>query len=188
MTGGLLVELRSATRDAHDRLERRLDVPSRCRTPGQYTALLAGFRAVYAPLEQALDASALTATAVPDWPQRRKAGWLVADLRDLGATTPPLPAGPAPRCAAEVVGAVYVMEGATLGGAVVVRALRAAFREPPPHRFFASYGAGRGAMWAAFRRSVERLDVDPAPAVDAALRTFAAVERACLPPAAGTAA
>ncbi len=184
----LLVELRAATRVAHERLESRLDVLSRCRTTTQYAALLAGFRSVYAPLEQALDASPLTTTAVPDWAQRRKTGWLEADLRDLGAAAPPLPTGTAPRSTAEVVGAVYVMEGATLGGALVVRSLRSAFAEPPPHRFFDSYGARRGAMWAAFRRCAEGLAVDPAPAVDAALRTFAAVEAACLDPATGTAA
>jgi heme oxygenase len=188
VTAGLLAELRTATRAAHDRLESRLDVLSRCRTTTEYAALLAGFRSVYAPLEQALDRSPLTTAAVPDWPQRRKTGWLDADLRELGAPTPVLPAGPAPASEAEVLGAVYVMEGATLGGALVVRSLRAAFLDPPPHRFFASYGARRGAMWAAFRRSAERHRADPADAVESALRTFAAVERACVAPAAGTAA
>ena len=189
----LLLELRTATRAAHDRLENRLDVLSRCRTTTQYAALLAGFRSVYAPLEQALDASPLTTEAVPDWAHRRKTGWLEADLRELGAAAPALAAGSPPRSVGEVVGAVYVMEGATLGGALVVRSLRAAFPEPPPHRFFDSYGAQRGAMWAAFRRSADGLAVDAAPAVDAALRTFAAVEAACLPaaspePGTGTAA
>ena len=185
----LLAELRTATRAAHDRLESRLDVLAHCRTTTQYAALLAGFRSVYAPLEQALDASPLTTAAVPDWAQRRKTAWLDADLHELGALAPPVPAAAAPASRAEVLGAVYVMEGATLGGALVVRSLRSAFAAPPPHRFFDSYGTRRGAMWAAFRRSADGLAVAPAPAVAAALRTFAAVEAACLErPATGTAA
>jgi len=83
------------------------------------------------------------------------------------------------------VGTLYVLEGATLGGALVVRELERTFGSPPPHRFFASYGAARGAMWHAFRRHVEAIErrgVDRAAVVRAATDTFATVERACLQP------
>ena len=176
----LLVALRSGTREAHDRLETGLDVLERCRTPDAYAALLQSFRSLYAPLEQALARSSATPAVVPDFQRRRKTGWLDEDLAALGA---PLPADrpvPALDSAEDVAGACYVMEGATLGGALVVRALEHSADVPPPHRFFASYGDERGAMWAAFRRSLGGADLDPDRTVEAARSTFRCFEQACL--------
>lgn len=174
----LLLALRAGTRDAHRRLEDRLDVLERCRLPESYTALLQAFRSLHAPLEQALAASPLTAPVVPDWPRRRKTGWLDDDLRRLGAAPPADRRVPPLATAEDVAGACYVVEGATLGGALVVRALTDGAADPPPHRFFASYGAERGAMWARFRRQVSGLDLDEDRSVEAALHTFDCFERA----------
>ena len=173
-----MLALRSGTRDAHDRLEHEADVLDRCQVPEAYVALLQAFRSVYAPLERALSASPLTAPVVPDWPQRRKTSWLDADLRALGASAAADRPVPALDVAEDVAGACYVVEGATLGGALVVRALVAAPGEPPPHRFFSSYGEQRGAMWLRFRRRLAELELDPDRTVDAARRTFRAVEQA----------
>jgi heme oxygenase len=79
--------------------------------------------------------------------------------------------------AEDVVGTAYVLEGATLGGAVVVRQLPSAL----PRRFFTSYGDERGARWRAFRSDVEQLPLlDAGAAVAAAERTFGLFEQACL--------
>jgi heme oxygenase len=81
--------------------------------------------------------------------------------------------------AAEVLGVAYVVEGATLGGVVLLRSLEPAGL---PCRFFASYGARRGAMWQAFRRHAEAFEQrggDVARAVDAAQQTFRAFQAAC---------
>ena len=176
----LLQELRAATRDAHDRLEHGLDVPGRCRSPRAYGALLADFRSVYAPIEAALDRAPATLDAVPDWAQRRKTPWLDQDLDALARRPHPEVAVPDINTAEHVVGVLYVLEGATLGGALLVRDL-----QHLPHRFFASYGARRGAMWRSFRSSVDALEsrgADPAAVVQAARDTFATLERACLQP------
>ena len=175
----LLLALRSGTRDAHDRLESGLDVLERCRTPQTYAPLLQAFRSVYAPLERALAASPVTLPVVPDWAQRRKTGWLDEDLAALGAAPQPDAQVPPLRTAEDVAGTCYVMEGATIGGAHVVRVLADAPGQAPPHRFFASYGPHRGAMWAAFRRHLGAADLDQDRTVDAARRTFRSVERAC---------
>jgi len=184
----LLQELRAATRDVHDRLELDLDVLQRSRSAPSYAALLVGFRSVYRPLEQALTACAATLLTVPDWPQRHKCGWLDADLAALGVgRDEPAADVPAVRTAEDVAGTLYVMEGATLGGAVVVRELAAAFPVLPPHEFFSSYGASRGVRWRDFRRHVEALErrgADRDAVVAAATATFATLERACLQPAA----
>ena len=181
----LLQELRAATRPAHDRLELGLDVLERCRSGPSYAALLSGFRSVYRPLEQALEACPATRAAVPDWAQRAKSGWLDEDLAALGCAAEPAAAVPAVHAAEDVLGTLYVMEGATLGGALVLRELEQTFPVLPPSRFFASYGSRRGAMWHAFRGHVAALEQrggDPAAVVAAAAATFTAVEQACLQP------
>lgn len=180
----LLQELRAATRAAHDRLELGLDVLERSRSAQSYAGLLRGFRSVYRPLEQAVTDSAATAGAVPDWPLRHKTGWLDEDLAGLGVTAgEPAVHVPVLHTPEDVVGTLYVMEGATLGGALVVRELERVFPVPPPHRFFSSYGASRGAMWRDFRRHVEtfeRRGADPDAVVAAATATFATLERECM--------
>ena len=172
----LLTSLRRGTRDAHARVEDRVDVLRAGRAAETYAPVLQAFRSLYAPLEQALDRSPLTLAVVPDFGERRKTGWLDEDLAALGAPVPPdLPVPPL-RTVEDVAGACYVLEGATLGGAVVAREL-----PDVPHRFFASYGSRRGAMWASFRGHLRALDergVDEARTVASAQRTFGLFERA----------
>ena len=172
----LLLSLRSGTRDAHDRLEAGLDVLARSREPHTYVPLLQAFRSVYAPLERGLTASTAAAAVVPDLAARRKTGWLDEDLAALGA--PPLPDDDVPPLTTveDVAGTCYVLEGATLGGGVLTRSLA-----DVPHRFFASYGSRRGAMWSAFRGHLGALEVrgvETDRAVVAARRTFALFEQA----------
>ena len=178
----LLLALRRQTREAHERLESGLDVAGRCRTRHGYGQVLAGLRSAYAPLEAAVSASPAAASAVPDWADRRKTAWLDADL--AGLRVAPGPAADVPELDAveDVLGAVYVMEGATLGGALLVAQLQQVFADPPPHRFFSSYGERRGAMWHGFRVRAEALGeagADADQVVEAALRTFGVLEACC---------
>lgn len=178
---GLLLALRTGTRDLHDALEADLDVVDRAADPSEYAALLSAFRDVYAPLERALDASPATPTVLDDWPARRKTAWLDADLVALGAPRSDSPVQVELPSREDVVGSAYVMEGATLGGAVVLAGLQRRWGRPLPHRFFSSYGADRGRMWRSFRRQVEALDdVDVDACVAAARRTFDAFAERCL--------
>ena len=173
----LLKSLRAGTRDDHARVEDTVDVLRAGRCPATYAGVLQAFRSVYAPLERALDRSPLTLAVVPDIAERRKTAWLDADLAALGAPVLPDLEVAALTTVEQVAGACYVLEGATLGGAVVARAL-----PEVPHRFFTSYGSRRGAMWASFRGHLRELDergVDRERTVDAARRTFALFERAC---------
>ena len=50
------------------------------------------------------------------------------------------------------LGSLYVMEGSTLGGAVITKALRhAAWLPPGGFRYFNPYGAETGRMWRRFQ-------------------------------------
>lgn len=168
----LLQALRAGTADVHTALEARLDAPARAADLTAYGRLLSGFRAVHAPLERALADCTATAVALPDWAARVKTPWLDADLHALGLPVPPDAEVPRLVGAEDVVGTSYVLEGATLGGAVLLRGLP----DGVPRRFFTSYDERRGAMWHAFRRRVEALEpaLHTGSVVAAARRAFAA--------------
>ena len=151
MTVGVLARLRAETRPAHDRLEAEFDILAQCRTDAAYAALLALLHGVHSRLEPALDAVA--PAVLDDWPERRKLHLLEQDLRQLGVDPERLPAtGRLPQLTspARTLGVLYVVEGATLGGAVIARAAR-----PRPTRFLDAYGDRRAALWRGYRQQAQ---------------------------------
>jgi heme oxygenase len=60
---------------------------------------------------------------VPDWPERRRAELLRSDLRELGIDIPPPLPAPVLIGNAALLGALYVLEGSRLGGALLKRSL-----------------------------------------------------------------
>ncbi len=94
---------------------------------------------------------------------RRRLDLLAADLSSLGLSRDavaalPTCAAPELGSAAAAMGSLYVMEGSTLGGRVILRHVE-------PHlggggcSYFTGYGDGTAAMWRSF---VARLDQWPA--------------------------
>lgn len=112
--------LRRATAPAHDEVDAlfsRFDLGE----PAGYRAFLLAQAKAHLPVEAALDA-ADAERVIADWPQRRRAALLRADLADLDAAPEPGPA-PTPADAAEVAGMAYVIEGSRLGGALLRRSV-----------------------------------------------------------------
>jgi heme oxygenase len=113
--------LRTATADAHERVDAlfsRFDLSS----GDGYRLFLTAQAAAHLPVEAALDAAG-AALLMPDWPQRRRSHLLEADLAELGAATP-APVDPPSLAGPEaLIGALYVLEGSRLGGAVLKRGL-----------------------------------------------------------------
>ncbi|WP_260482163.1 biliverdin-producing heme oxygenase [Sphingomicrobium flavum] len=106
--------LKEQTAEAHERLDAHFgnyDLSN----PGEYAAFLTAHAAALLTVEQALD-DADAASLVPEWPQMRRSPYIRADLEKLGADVPPLPAFPALRGDADILGALYVLEGSRLGG------------------------------------------------------------------------
>ena len=122
---------------------------------------LARLHGFHVPLEATLFAAA--ATMLPeldDLSRRRKAHLLDADLAVLA--TMPSAAAPVPAVdsAAAVLGTLYVIEGATLGGRMLGRGVvpvlaAAGVQAPDGCRFLLAYEPLQGAMW---RRFVAVLD------------------------------
>jgi heme oxygenase len=111
--------LRTGTSDCHavvDRLFGRFDLSDR----GQYGAFLLAHARVIPAAEQALARGNITAL-LPDWADRRRSDLLAADLRKLGIRPPP-PLDVADFSSEdEIWGAVYVLEGSKLGGAILAK-------------------------------------------------------------------
>jgi heme oxygenase len=113
--------LREATAEAHERVD-RLFSGLRLNDPDDYRLFLLAQAAAHLPVEAALD-QAGAERHLPCWPERRRAALLRADLAEMGASEPAHFISPSFSSAAEILGAIYVLEGSRLGGAVLKRAL-----------------------------------------------------------------
>ncbi|RYY40433.1 MAG: biliverdin-producing heme oxygenase [Chitinophagaceae bacterium] len=165
------LRLKEDTRRVHETLEARLLPYLEAVTDADtYAHLLRAFHSYYAALEKAV-AKVLRPDALPDFTQRRKAEWLLLDLEALGRPTHDreLPASLLPAIDDEAAawGALYVLEGSTLGGRLICRMLD---KQLPgaPLRFFGGYGAQTGPYWMAFLGAFEK--AAPGLSYDAILR------------------
>lgn len=139
--------LKEATQAIHDRVEAQLSLREWCLSFLIYRSVLQAFYGFYAPLETAMAAGAAGTALATDVTARRKAHWLEQDLSALGinqtglASLPRCAALPPMRNEAELLGTLYVVEGATLGGRIVLQALRENLgdRAIACSRFFRSY-------------------------------------------------
>jgi heme oxygenase (biliverdin-IX-beta and delta-forming) len=195
----ILSRLRLETRGEHEAVEQVLDLMSPSLTREGYGQRLEHFYGFYAPLEQALQArrdgaaggageaalspgSKLALTA-----RLTKTAHLRQDLQRLGVITRDLPLCrdlPPLHLEAEVLGCLYVLEGATLGGRMITQHVQATFGITPATggSFFEGYGADTGKMW----QTMRQLLVSGAPDVQSedtmvanAIATFACLRRWC---------
>ncbi|ODN68930.1 biliverdin-producing heme oxygenase [Methylobrevis pamukkalensis] len=146
---GIRDRLRAETATLHDRTETVFASFDLARAD-HYRRYLAAQSAVFAPLEQALDDR--FGSMLADWPRRRRAAALAADLEDLDAAPPPPVIDTAGWSEAEAWGALYVMEGSRLGGVLLGRQI-AADQPGAPIRFLSQAAPGR--FWAEFLRCLE---------------------------------
>jgi heme oxygenase len=141
--------LKAATAAQHARLERRVDITSRLGSRSAYRELLERLYGFYRPLEAVLEPFELPVTP--------KLPLLVADIVEMDGVVVGLPiAGriPAVRSLREALGVLYVLEGATLGGAVIARMARRELGVSAS--FFGVYGSDVARHWRAFGAVVER--------------------------------
>jgi len=180
---GLRTRLRTETAPAHARVEAAADLRALERSPAAYARFLTVLHTVYGPLEQRLESFAGWDELGLRLEPRRKAPLLAADLAALPSSAT---AGtvdldlPLPESFGESLGALYVLEGSTLGARVIARRLAAAPR-PLPTRFVQAYGPRTGAMWRAFLHALHRHEArggDGDEVVRGAEGAFAGLERA----------
>jgi heme oxygenase len=198
-TPEILSRLRAATREFHHDTERALDLPASIGGKADYVRLLQALWTFYDALETRLEAIDGLDGALPDWPERRKSQLLAADLANLGAEPPRANGTTSAALAgladlndlAAAFGALYVVEGATLGGAVVGPRIQATLAGAGgAFAFYGCYGARIGPRWrtfvAALSREASSSAAAPGAIVSGACRTFEVflehVSRECVPP------
>jgi heme oxygenase len=174
--GTARLKLRDATASDHAAVDSAYAAFELSRPPA-YRAFLEAQYACVLPLESALtDAGA--GRLFESWPASRRAGLIAADLAEMGAPRrcAPEPAFmPILRETADVLGALYVLEGSRFGGAVLARRLR----QGMPARFLSD--ASDPHIWRSLITLMDRhLSSESAfaAALVAARAVFAAFERA----------
>ncbi|WP_194791087.1 biliverdin-producing heme oxygenase [Pseudomonas sp. UFMG81] len=176
----LLLALREGTHASHKRLEQRLPFFSEHFDLNAYRQLLAAYLGFHAPLELALADHQPT--------QRHKAPALRHDLRALGLSDAELAA--LPLCGtlpaiddeASALGVMYVLEGSTLGGQVLKRAMaeRLGIDSDSGAAFLDVYGPLTGAHWRSFLDRLAQAALGTAAearTVQAAISTFDCFEQ-----------
>lgn len=169
--------LKQETEGQHARLDTALSALNLAEA-SDYGRFLRLHAAVLPPLEQQLEQAGVAAL-VADWPRRRRRALLAADLSVLRLSVP-TPVDMAPLSGAdEMLGALYVLEGARLGHAMLLRHLPVDAPTRAATAFLA-HGAGER-LWGGFLAILairEGIGADRARMVAAAHRTFAAYEQA----------
>ena len=161
-------ELRAATAADHERVDRLFSMLDLTRE-SDYRLFLTAQAAAHLPVEDTLEAAGAHAL-LADWPERRRAHLLKADLADLGTQVPPPQEPPALPDPASIFGAIYVLEGSRLGGALLKRGLPAGL----PKRFLDSEQAP--GAWRKLLAKLEESLYEPA-LVEAASQTAREVFR-----------
>ena len=161
--------LRRATHGAHVRLNHHPLLAGLTR-PGYsldtYRQVLCRYAHGYAALEARILDWLGRHPGVFDYGPRRKLGWLEQDLAWFGdAPLAQAPAGavcPRVDSLGELLGVLYPLEGATLGGQVISPHLERNLGLTPGAgaRFFAAYGAGTPARWHEFLAFLGRHTAD----------------------------
>jgi len=153
----LFERLRLETRDLHQLMERQLPVFSPGFTLEEYRRLLVRYAGFYAPVEEKLTALRTAGLLVFD-DTRRKHALLLRDLERLGGNRNPIwcQTVPALQSVCQGIGCMYVLEGSTLGGQIILRHLKEALGVTADSggAFFASYGSELGRRWKEFREAI----------------------------------
>lgn len=161
-----LSRLRAATSGLHLDVERRLDLlgqlssaPARRRIVERFYGLHAGAELVLWPR--------LAGVAGLDLEARRRTDWLRRDLVSLGSSAigAPVCRLAPPASTAEALGFFYVLEGSTLGGKIIRRAVEVAGADMTGLGFLNPYGAAVGERWRALTAVIER-QAAGRPAID----------------------
>jgi len=162
-TSQIMAYLRSATREEHESVEKRVDIESCSDDPVYYRLILQRFLGFFQPVERALLELDGLADCLPDLTSRLRTGLLTYDLQVLGLSTqnvldlPRCSQRPEIRSIGQAMGCLYVLEGSTLGGQMIVRRIydRGLINRQACHFFF-SHGRDIGRMWRDFSQAAER--------------------------------
>jgi heme oxygenase len=177
----ILARLKSETGALHARLESSMPTLDELATLTSYRRCLRELHAVYAAWEPSVLRTDGLRSVISDADMRVKLPLLERDLRAMDVVAD----GDRviePRLELDgALGAMYVLEGATLGGQVIARHVAGPLGVTAERglAFFSGYGVRTGPMWTQFGAALERWIANGGDAdavVAGAIRCFAAFE------------
>lgn len=186
----MMTRLKCGTEACHRQLEGRFpsfSAPDFDRA--RYARLLKSFYGFHRPLEAAIVAALPPALREEfELPRRLRAGKLARDLAFLGvspqeiAKLPDCQDLPSVLTPAQAIGALYVLEGSTLGGQFILKRLTAQLDVDAERgaAYYAGHGGDTGSLWKRFGERVNTLplsETERTDAVQAAVGTFEGLER-----------
>ena len=173
-------DLKEATLSNHQQTEKQLILRIKAmRAKEDYVALLQMFYSYFGGLEQQINAF-VDEHNLPDYNQRRKTGAIVADIKALAGSVPALANDnelPQIDSLPKAFGALYVIEGSTLGGKIIAGMMRQhfTFNGNEGLSFFSGYGDSTDDRWASFKTElnvVASTSENQQEITDAANQTF----------------
>lgn len=173
-------KLKAETLTNHQQLEKMLVGRMKSvRSAQDYIDLLQLFYSYFGGLETRIN-QFISEEQLPDYADRRKSAALAKDITDLGGTPVTLADGdslPQIENVLQAFGALYVIEGSTLGGKIISKmmAQQLGITNGVGLSFFNGYGDNSMPMWDKFKQKLDLLaqnDNDENIVVEAANQTF----------------
>ena len=154
-------DLRESTYPEHEASEKKMLIALKgIKTKKDYVRLLNWLYGFYAPLERRIRIY-LTPDVFPDIDKRTRSEFLLWDILESGIPVP-VPDFckdlPVINSFARALGALYVLEGSTLGGRIIAGMISHLLDASTPNNlsFFNGYGAETGQMWKNFKDFLNR--------------------------------
>jgi heme oxygenase len=174
-------KIKEATLQNHQQTEKILITQMKnMRSKQDYLALLGDFYAYFGGLEQQIERF-ISVSDLPDYHERRKTEAIANDIKALSGTIPATAQNddlPQIDNYLKAFGALYVIEGSTLGGKIISKMVQQHLQitENAGLSFFNSYGEDTMQMWERFKDVLNQVAATPADEeiiLGAANETFA---------------
>jgi heme oxygenase len=154
--------LKQATQAAHERVEALVGRAGMFASDEGYLRYLQATYRAREGVERQLEAAGAAALS-PDWERRRLSQALSDDIRDLGGDLPAdALSQPAIGSRAELLGALYVLEGSALGARLLVKSAEALGYTARSGARHLHQQAGDGQAWRSFLALLAAEDMDEA--------------------------
>lgn len=183
----IIDRLRESTSDLHHALEHTFHaeaIASGNITRAQYEEVLSLFLGFHRPVEKVIEELHLE-SFLPDIAERMRTKQLYNDLKKLGFSQaqidelPDCPSIPCPKTVEQALGVLYVLEGSTLGGRVILKMLASHIENnvipAEATTYYAGHGDNTGTFWKDFTMScghILQTENQQQQAIDFAKQTF----------------
>lgn len=155
-------ELKLKTKEHHQQLEVKIvGAIKSIKEEKDYADLLQLFAGYFSSLEMLIDQT-MDLKYLPDYALRRKASALQTDLTSVGGSfAKKIDKANLPMIenSLQALGALYVMEGSTLGGQVITKIILSKLPDEKAFSFFKGYGDRSTEMWNTFKASIDAVDL-----------------------------